>query len=433
MGGKKDGAKAQTTQQQSEGKPAGAPVAVAEATAAAPIDSAQTHALVRTDSNTMQLPSVPQHAHAVITFDATRVKLLADTIMPGANESELEFFQLICKRTGLDPFARQIHAMKRRQKVKVQKPNGQTREEWQDRWSFQVAIDGFRLIAERTGKYRGQTVPLFCGDDGVWREVWLSKQAPRACKIGVLRADFDEPLYAVALWDEYVQTKDEYENDQATGRKIPVAMWLKMPSMMLAKVAEALALRKAFPQEMSGLYTDDEMGQADNERDDKAESRASSRTQSGDRAQGSEQQQDDRNFIPGSAPLFPYGPLKEQGFTLDAKYKPDASVTLKGKKGAPDEVVQLGGQYCVKEKRLLEAKDWATKKIRDHHEVEDIPARERTEEQKKATLSQEMYDRFVTLVDDLNAELERRLAEQSAGTAPAQGNEATDASNNETK
>jgi phage recombination protein Bet len=422
MGGKKDGAKAQTAApQQSEGKPAGAPVAVAEsaaATAASAIEGAQPASLVSTrNDNAFQMQ---QHHAPVQQFDERSIKLLADTIMPGAKAHELDFFLRVAKRTNLDPFARQLHPVKRTTRVKQGN-------QWvsEDRWSFQVAIDGFRLIAERTGKYRGQRAPLFCGDDGVWREVWLSKQPPRAAKVGVLRSDFDEPLFAIALYDEYVQTKDEYVDNRQTGNKVPNSMWAKMPTVMLAKVAEAIALRKAFPQEMSGLYTEDEMGQADNDSgdDERAASRRASRTNDGEQAHGGTstngEQQDDRNYVPGNAPLFPYGPLKEQGFTLDAKYKDGATVTLKGKKGAADEVVQIGGQYCVKEKRLLEAKDWAAKKIREHHEAEDVQPRDRTEEQKKAVLTQEMYDRFVGLVDDLNAELERRLAEQSAGNAPA--------------
>lgn len=171
-------------------------------------------------------------SNELMQFNNDQVSLIKNTIAKDATDNELQLFLHQCKRTGLDPLTRQIYFMKRGGKVTIQ-----------------TSIDGFRVIAERSGDYAGQDEPVF--EDVLDSE---GKKKDKKCRVTVYRFRGDTRYPAavgVAYWSEYCPQQGQD------------FMWKKMPHTMLAKVAEALALRKAYPQDLSGLYTNDEMNQAD--------------------------------------------------------------------------------------------------------------------------------------------------------------------------
>lgn len=159
-----------------------------------------------------------------------------------APDADLSVFLHYCQRTGMDPFTKQIYMIGR-----------YDHQEDRKKYTIQMAIDGFRIIAQRSHQYAGQTEPLWCGPDGVWRDVWTFDVPPVAAKIGVLRHGWPAPTYAVAHFKEFAAM---------SGGKL-TAMWRRMPANQIAKCAEAAALRKAFPNDLSGIYIPEEMEQAD--------------------------------------------------------------------------------------------------------------------------------------------------------------------------
>lgn len=159
---------------------------------------------------------------------------LAQLGLANAPEGDLYVLFHQAQRTQLDPFTREIYMIQRSGK-----------------WTIQVGVDGLYKIADRVSERTGGTWSIaetyWCGEDGQWRDVWLSLDPPAAAKVVLERNG--SRFVTVALTREY---------------KAPGPMWTKMPARMIAKCAESLALRKAFPKDTSGLYTTEEMAQADN-------------------------------------------------------------------------------------------------------------------------------------------------------------------------
>ena len=186
-------------------------------------------------------------------FTPEEVALIHRTMMDGAGVDDVAMFVQTCERTGLDPFARQIMPSSR---------NTQKNGQWVTQWTWLVTIDGLRKIAIDSGDYEGQEGPFWCGPDGAWREIWTDiKNPPFAAKVLVHRRGFRTGLSGIAKYNSYVQKRKDGQPNQ---------VWANLGDHMTAKCAEALALRKAFPNEMAGLYTSDEMAQAGYEAPDPA-------------------------------------------------------------------------------------------------------------------------------------------------------------------
>ena len=155
-------------------------------------------------------------------------ELIQKRIAPNATKEELELFFMMAYRTRLDPLLSQLYFIKYK--------NRKTGEE---KVSYVTSIDGYRIIAHRTGMFDGIDEPIYGYDKNGQLE---------SCTVKLYRKDSEHAFSATVDFKEY-----------NAGRNL----WLTMPKTMLAKVAEAHALRKAFPQDLSGVYTQDEMDQAE--------------------------------------------------------------------------------------------------------------------------------------------------------------------------
>lgn len=192
-----------------------------------------------------------QHA-----FSESQRAALAHMGVSDAPEGDLQIFFHRCRRTGLDPFLRQIYMIGRESNIPPANDGGQWRKEI--KYTIQTGIDGFRVIGHRAASASKHTVALSAPEwahlDGTWRPVWVKVWGtPVAARVTITRNG--QPFTAVALFDEYAQTKRSGALTK---------MWEQRPAGQIAKCAEALAWRMSFPHDLSGVYIDEEMQQADN-------------------------------------------------------------------------------------------------------------------------------------------------------------------------
>jgi len=168
-----------------------------------------------------------------LSFDREQLALISDAVCPGASEPELRMFLQVCQVNNLSPFKKQIHAVKR-----------WNSEERRMMTTYQVGIDGLRALAQRSGQYFGQDPAEFDDEDA---------DRPKWARVTVYRliSGTRVPFTGYARWTEYVQTKKDGS---------PNTFWANKPFHMLAKCAEADALRKGFPDEAGGMYAEEEMG-----------------------------------------------------------------------------------------------------------------------------------------------------------------------------
>jgi phage recombination protein Bet len=168
-----------------------------------------------------------------------KIELLKRTYAKGCTDDEFELFLAVSSQSGLNPFARQIYAIKRydfQTKSEVMTP--------------QVSIEGLRLTAERNSNYEGQTAPQWCGSDGNWKDIWLEREPPSGARVGIYRKDRRDPIWGVVLFREVCQKKRGGELTK---------FWKDSPANQLSKCAEAAAIRRAFPQHAGKLYIAEEM------------------------------------------------------------------------------------------------------------------------------------------------------------------------------
>lgn len=174
-----------------------------------------------------ELVPVPSHEVGQVVITEEQKELVKKTVAQDATDAELQLYFYDCARRGVHPLDKLLHYTKR-----------------QGKYTPITSIDLLRMRADATGQHVGTDEPIYQGVKG-------TPDFAALVRVHKLVAGQKATFTGTARWSEYFP-------GEAQG-----FMWKKMPHLMLGKCAEALALRKAFPAQLHGLYVQEEMDQAE--------------------------------------------------------------------------------------------------------------------------------------------------------------------------
>jgi phage recombination protein Bet len=199
--------------------------------------------------------------NSVVEYTGKQIDLIRKTVAADCTPTEFDLFMEVSRRVGLDPFRKQIYA------VVYSKDNPDKR-----KMSIITAIDGYRAVAARNRDYRpDENPPTFEYDPSLKGPTNPGGIVSAMVKCWKLAPDGQwHPVAGIAFWDEFCPLKEIWAYDPGAGKKRPSGVfeldpksnWFKMPRTMLPKCAEAQALRRGWPEDLSGVYTEDEMERA---------------------------------------------------------------------------------------------------------------------------------------------------------------------------
>lgn len=169
---------------------------------------------------------------------------LKNSIFPGAKPESIVMAVDYCRARKLDILKKPCHIVPMRVSIP-----GTDKKEWRD--VIMPGIAEYRTTAMRTGHYAGM-------DDPEWGETiehdfgGTTIMAPEYCTVRVYRLiDGKRDPFPHTEW--FVEAAATKSNGELN------SMWMRRKRGQLLKCAEAGALRKAFPEELGGEVTAEEL------------------------------------------------------------------------------------------------------------------------------------------------------------------------------